>query len=129
VLSPGFVDAPLGTYALAARVASANITINSALISGNTPSGTGTTSGGVQNLVRYLEDWTGGSRSATFHGSLSELFKSVHFTSNYVPNGTAGNVYTNPTPRVFDFDLDLADTPPALSPKSSSYFRGEHFTY
>ena len=114
---------------LTSRISSASIVINSALISGNTPSATGTTSGGVQNLVRYMEDWTAGGHSATFHGSLSQLFKSTQFSSNYVPNGPAGNVYTNPTPRVFDFDPDLADTPPALSPKSSAYFRGEHYTY
>lgn len=128
VLSAGFVDAN-SNLPLASRVATADIVINSALISGNTPSGTGTTSGGVQNLIRYMEDWTAGGHSATFHGSLSQLFKSTQFSSNYVPNGPAGNVYTNPTPRVFDFDPDLADTPPALSPKSSAYFRGEHYTY
>jgi hypothetical protein len=128
VLSPGFVDAPYGTYPLSSRLASANITINSALISGNTPSATGTTSGGVQNLIRYLEDWQVPGRSATFHGSLSELFVSKYFTGIYVSN-QAGTVYTNPAPRTFDFDSDLADTPPALSPKSSNYFRGDFFTY
>lgn len=128
VLSQGFVDTT-GATALSTRLATDDITINSALISGNTPSGVNTTSGGVQNLVRYLEDWTAGGHSATFHGSLSQLFQSRYFKSVYKPNGSAGNVYTNPTPRVFDFDVDLADTPPALSPKSSSYFRGEHYTF
>ncbi len=130
VLSPGFADTSLASSAsiiAGNRLATADITVNSALISGNTPSGTGTSSGGVQNLIRYLENW--GGRTATFHGSLSQLFVSKYFSGGYIVVDSLNNVYRTPTSRKFEFDTDLADTPPALSPKSSNYFRGDFFTF
>jgi hypothetical protein len=60
---------PLGT-----RVA-VNTTVNAAILTGVVPTGGGYYSGGVENLIRLLEDWTG--KTLTYNGSLVAMFESV----------------------------------------------------
>src|SRR5439155_21734107 len=69
----------------------ANVTINAALVGGIVPSGTSSSnySGGGENFVRFLENWTG--KTFTYYGSMVELFKSQQGTGIW--NG-AGTVYT-----------------------------------
>jgi hypothetical protein len=65
------------------RVA-ANTTVNAAILTGNVPS-TGssslTYSGGIQNLPRLLEDWTG--KTLTLNTSFVRLFASTHATNQF----------------------------------------------
>ncbi len=61
------------------------MTINAAVLTGNTPSTTGTgsyNSGGAQNLVRMQEDWfdPDGGLTLNLIGSLGQLFTSDYFT-------------------------------------------------
>jgi hypothetical protein len=75
-----------GTPALADRVAS-NTTVNAAFIAGNVPSNGSDYSGGGENFVRLLEDWTG--KTFTYYGSMICLYGSTQ------GNGSWGkaNVY------------------------------------
>lgn len=97
--------------------------LNAGLLTGNRESGSGYSSGGAQNLVRYLEDWTGKSVAVT--GSLGRLFQSTHYTA---PFGGTGTVYLQPN-RVFDFDEDLPEHNPPGSPETTAFSRGSFFTY
>lgn len=143
VLSAGWNDAQ-ATSALSARPASADIVINSAILSGNTPtqpdaSGNYTydsagrmqnSSGGVQNLVRYLEDWYYTSHNSVLKGSLVQLFYSKYFNSKFKPSGVADNVYLQPISRQLVFDSALASNPPNGVPASvTKYYRGDLFEW
>jgi hypothetical protein len=78
VLSAGWSDSNSNSASgITARVASANITINAALVSGNVPSGAGVAgsySGGGENFIRLLEDWS--SRTFCYYGSMVQLYRS-----------------------------------------------------
>jgi len=82
----------------------ANMTINAALLCGNVPS-TGTTattfSGGVQNLPRFLENWTGDV--FILNTSLVCLYSSQIATNQFVMPGT----YFAPPIRLWGFDTTL----------------------
>lgn len=75
LLSNNWSDAN-ASAAVAARVAS-NTTVNAALMTGNVPTGTSgsTYSGGGENFVRFMEDWTG--KTFTYYGSMLNLFSSA----------------------------------------------------
>ncbi|MDX2188151.1 MAG: hypothetical protein SFV32_14555 [Opitutaceae bacterium] len=140
VLSQGWkdenADNPLaddtGTFTAAQiRKAATDIKINAALVSGNTPSIDDTkygNSGGVQNLVRLLEDWTG--RTTTINGSLGQMFESKYFKAQFKPNGYTDDVYQNPSVRYLSFNRLLAAKPPAGAPASvTRFYRGDLFTW
>lgn len=87
-------------------------TVNAAILAGNVPSDDDRYSGGVQNLVRLLEDWSpegeGWTRLA-ISGSFVCLEPSRHATGPY------GSRYFDPPERSFSFDedfLDLGSLPP-----------------
>ena len=78
--------------ALASRIASST-TVNTRIITGDVPTNaTNGYSGGGENLIRLLEDWTG--KYLTFSGTLMQLFHSK------IGTGTWGkaNVYVEPKP-------------------------------
>ncbi|WP_404421778.1 hypothetical protein [Nibricoccus sp. IMCC34717] len=119
------------------RKATSSITINAALVSGNTPSVDNTStgnSGGVQNLVRLLEDWSG--QDTTINGSIGQMYTSKYFNAQFKPNGYQSNtgviydVYQNPANRYLNFDRRLAEKPPSGAPASvTRYYRGDLFTW
>jgi hypothetical protein len=74
---------------LASRVAS-NTTINAALVAGIVPSSGGNYSGGAENFVRFMEDWTG--KNFTYYGSMVELYSSAQGTGTWGKS----NVYNAP---------------------------------
>lgn len=82
---------------LASRPA-ANTTINAAIITGMVPTGGGFYSGGYENSLRLLENWTG--QRLNFNGSMAFFYYSVVANS---PWGALDDVYTPPT-RIFAFD-------------------------
>ncbi|HVY69362.1 MAG TPA: hypothetical protein VHH73_05505 [Verrucomicrobiae bacterium] len=85
-----------------------NTTVNAALLAGNVPSG-GNWSGGVHNLPRLLEDWSG--NSYTLNGSLVCLYNSNEATAQFQ---WPGAYYSAPT-RNLSFDLNFTD-PTKLPP-------------
>jgi len=113
------------------------MTINAAILTGNTPSNTSgnINSGGVQNLVRMIEDWydpnppTG--LTLTLNGSLGQLFTSKYFTGDYVGNGHQAaindSVYIQPKTRNFSYDLGLKQRQPAGTPTTTNFARGDFF--
>jgi hypothetical protein len=91
-----------------------NMTVNAAILTGIVPS-TGTTastfSGGVHNLPRLLEDWSG--QTLTLNTSIINLFNSDMATGVFVDPGT----YYAPPTRQFSYDLNFSDptkVPPGI---------------
>ncbi len=66
-----------------------------------TATGTGTYSGGAENLIRLLEDWSG--QTLTFQGSLASMWQSQMATAPW------SNSYYVPPNRNYSFDPDLYD--------------------
>jgi hypothetical protein len=130
LLSAGWNDANAGS-ALASRVAVPNasdpadltMALNAGLLTGNKPSTPIKTSGGAQNLVRYLEDWTG--RNVSFYGSIGRLFTSNIFVASY---GGVGSIYNQPN-RSFGFDHNILLYAPPGTPNTTSFSRGSFFTW
>lgn len=85
---------------LTSRVAS-NTTVNAALVAGNTPTAGGYYSGGGENFVRFLEDWTG--KTFTYYGAMMNMYSSTHAIGKW----GNGNVYEQPTMK-WHFDKTLS---------------------
>ena len=99
VLSSNWSDSA-SSNSYTTRIA-ANTTINAAIVTGNVPStGTNATtfSGGVHNLTRLLENWTG--CTLTYNTSIVCLFSSQMATNQFQ---MPGNYYVPPT-RQWGFD-------------------------
>jgi|GEM_PF-2132824 len=87
VLSSAWIDAN-SVNSRPSRVP-VNTTINTALVSGNVPSGSAGTaySGGGENFVRFLEDWGKNSSSFCYYGSMVQLYKSQQGTGTWSSGG------------------------------------------
>jgi hypothetical protein len=90
VLSPGWSDSA-SAQAIGSRVASANTTVNAALVAGQVASSGGNYSGGGENFIRFLEDWS--TRTFCYYGSMVELYRSTQATGAWNGNGS---VYNSP---------------------------------
>lgn len=134
VLSYAWDDANAGSDVVTNRVASVDnpatsatsetsVDINAGIITGNSVSNLTNSSGGAQNLVRYLENWSG--RSVNLNGSLGRLFQSQHFTRPFIGTST---VYRAPLRNV-TYDGKLAESPPTGSPILSGFSRGDIFRF
>lgn len=80
-------------------------TVNAAILTGivETTNSPAIYSGGVHNLGRFLEDWTG--RTFTCNGSMVVLFPSAKATAPFQQPGA----YYYPPARNFAFDLNFTD--------------------
>jgi hypothetical protein len=99
----------------------ANTTINTAIISGQVASDGTAYSGGMENFIRLLENWSG--KRLTYYGSMINLFQSRQATARWQ---TTGNYYNAPT-RNWYFDINFRDPrklPPG-TPVSRSLKRGQ----
>lgn len=81
----------------------ANTTINTALISGIVPTSSAAYSGGVENYIRLLENWS--SKRLTYYGSIINLYASQQATAPWL---TTGNYYNAPV-RNWYFDTQFRD--------------------
>lgn len=104
VLSPNWNDSVYGngSTSLSSRSA-ANTTVNAAIIAGSvytTGTGVGNWSGGVHNLTRLLENWTGDT--LTLNSSLVNLYNSVRANTQFQNPGT----YYNAPTRNFNFNTN-----------------------
>jgi len=128
VLSTNWADNTANTP-LSSRVASLSVaegsamTVNAGLLTGNIPSTSGASSGGAQNLIRYLEDWSG--KTVNFKGSIGRLFSSTQFVAPYTG---PGSVYMQPN-RSFSFDTNIPTHPPPGNPTTTAFGRGDFFTW
>ncbi len=124
LLSSSWNDAN-SSAALSSRVAAAGTTtINAGILTGNTSATSTTASGGVQNVVRYLENWNG--RYVNLNGSIGRLLESKSFISPFQQPGT---VYGIPQTRSFTFDSNLVKHPPPGGPTTTAFSRGAFFTW
>ena len=102
ILSPSWSDASSFTTA-GHSVSASSDTVNTAMIAGNVLT-TDTTasgfSGGVHNLTRLLESWTGDT--LTLNTSIICLYTSVQASQQFQMPGT----YYEPPTRQFSFDLN-----------------------
>ncbi|HEY1848846.1 MAG TPA: hypothetical protein VGG37_06555 [Opitutaceae bacterium] len=108
------------------------MTINAAILTGNTPSTASTNSGGVQNLVRMEEDWWDTNLTLTLNGSLGQLFVSDYFRGDYVGNAAQAaiggdRVYIQPTTRNMTYDTSFKQHSPNSTPTTTSFTRGDFF--
>jgi hypothetical protein len=112
ILSSQWDDAKSLSNNYGSRNHPADITINAAILTGvvySTGTGSTTFSGGVHNLPRLLENWTG--YTVTLNTSIVNLYNSVYATNQFVLPGT----YYNAPNRGFSFDnnfLNPAKQPP-----------------
>jgi len=113
LLSPNWQDASSGGVFSSGIRQAANTTVNAAILTGivySTDASSNHFSGGVQNVTRLLEDWTGDT--LTLNTSIVNLFDSARAT-NWFRN--PGVYYFAPT-RKFNFDTNFtyaAKLPPA----------------
>jgi hypothetical protein len=93
-------------------------TINAAMLEGIVQSTNGMYSGGVENFMRLLENWSGSS--LWYNGSIV-----VMFPSQYATNYWNGSYYGVPTRR-WAFDLNFASSGglPPMTPQSQAIVRG-----
>ena len=99
ILSPSWSDAASGNSYTTRNASS--MTFNAAIVTGNVPStGTSATtfSGGVHNLTRFLEDWSGDT--LTLNTSIVVLYASKIATNQFQMPGA----YYNPPTRNWGFD-------------------------
>lgn len=110
-------------------------TINAAMLEGIVPTNpniSGNYSGGVENFLRLLEDWTtpgpSGHRAIlTYNGSIVVMFPSIYATNSWQNTG----IYYNAPTRHWAFDLNFqtaAGLPP-LSPSSRALIRNNWSAY
>jgi hypothetical protein len=114
ILSTSWSDALSGGSYSSRNTVQSNMTLNAAIITGNVPStGTSATtfSGGVHNLTRFLENWSG--VTLTYNTSIVCLFQSQMATNQFQMPGT----YYNPPTRNWGFDptfYNINQQPPGV---------------
>jgi hypothetical protein len=99
-----------------------NTTVNAALVAGNVPTGSrgSNYSGGAENFVRFLEDWSG--KTFTYYGSMLQLYSSAYATGTW---GKA-NVYA-PATLKWNFDDKFTLNSPPGSAVMVSYVQQRWF--
>jgi hypothetical protein len=123
ILSGNWSDSYNSGMGLSGRNA-VNTTVNAAFLTGIVESGRDSLgnphySGGVENLPRFLENWSG--RTFTYNGSMVVMFPSRYATNYWQSTG----IYYNPPARRWAFDLNFLDQNrlPPLAPSVRKLFR------
>lgn len=91
------------TTATASRVASNTTTVNAALVGGIVPSNGTNYSGGAENFIRLLENWSG--KTFTYKGSIVQLWQSTQATGLWT--GSSSH-YVTPSTYNWTYDTRLA---------------------
>jgi hypothetical protein len=97
-LSSGWNDSNSAS-GIGSRIATANTTINAAFVAGNIPSNGTKYSGGGENFIRLLEDWS--SRTFCYYGSMVQLFASNQAVGFWNGDGT---IYSSPSTTKWYYD-------------------------
>ncbi len=101
--------------------------INAGILTGNVSSTETNASGGAQNLIRYLEDWT--NISVKVQGSLGRLFDSKYYIRSWQQPGSPFNIYIQPLTRSFRYDNSFQTASPPESPTTTDFTRGGFFNW
>jgi len=109
LLSSNFVDNAAGGTENPAP-SQTIITLNAACFEGIVPSNGSAYSGGLENFLRLLENWSG--KTVTYNGSFVVMFPSAYATNHW-----GGSYYRAPT-RCWGFDVNFLDVSklPPLTP-------------
>ncbi len=99
-------------------------TVNAAMLEGivqSDPTISGDYSGGVENFMRLLENWS--SKTLTYNGSIVVLFYSQYATNHWHQTGN----YYNPPTRNWAFDMNFLNSAklPPLTPSIKAMVRGQ----
>jgi len=123
VLSADWKDSFVAGTALSSRTPG-DTCVNAAALEGIVPSNGTAYSGGVENFLRLLENWTG--RTITYNGSIVVMFPSQYATNVWQTTG----VYYNAPTRKWGFDLNFTDQGrlPPLTPQVKATIRGSYAT-
>jgi hypothetical protein len=116
-LDPGSAADTTINAAMLEGIEPSNPALNNVTLSGHTYTGY---SGGVENFLRLLESWNGGT-VLTYNGSIC-----VMFPSTYATNYWNGDYYDVPT-RHWAFDTNYRNQSglPPLTPQSKAIIRGQ----
>ncbi len=103
-------------------------TVNAAMLEGivqTNPNISGNYSGGVENFMRLLENWSG--YTLTYNGSIVVLFYSQYATNTWLQTGN----YYNPPTRHWAFDLNFKQAAklPPLTPQIKAMVRGNWYAH
>ena len=100
------------------------VSVNAGVLTGNVSATPTNASGGAQNLIRYLENWTGINVSVT--GSLGRLFDSKYFIQPWQQPGT---IYVQPANRNFTYATAFQTNAPPEAPSTTDLNRGGFFNW
>lgn len=116
LLSSNWKDTYTSSTSLSTR-SPTDTTLNAATMEGIVPSNGSQYSGGVENFVRLLENWSG--HTIYYNGSIV-----VMYPSQYATNFWSGSYYSVPT-RKWGFDLNFTNQTklPPLTPHAKALFR------
>lgn len=103
------------------RVAS-NTTVRAALVGGNVPSDGSHYSGGGENFIRLLENWSG--MTLTYYGSMVQLWQSKQATGFWSSSST---IYTAPTTNNWYYDTSLATNVPPGTFQLAAYLQQQRW--
>lgn len=122
VLSANWKDSYNAGTSLSSRTP-ANICINAATLEGIVPSDGNDYSGGVENFLRLLENWSG--YTVAYNGSIVVMFPSQYATHPW----SYGSYYTAPS-RQWGFDVNFTKDGglPPLTPQVKATIRGDYAT-
>jgi hypothetical protein len=125
VLSPNWQDTYTSGTQLSSRLP-LSTTVNAAALEGIVQSTNSNYSGGVENFLRLLENWSP-STTLTYNGSIVVMFPSQYATS---PWQQTGNYYNAPN-RNWGFDVNFMNPSklPALTPEAFTIIRSVWNTY
>jgi hypothetical protein len=103
-------------------------TVNAAMLEGIVQTdlnNCGNYSGGVENFMRLLENWSG--YTLTYNGSIVVLFYSQYATSSWQQTGN----YYNPPTRNWAFDMNFLNAAklPPLTPSIKAMIRGQWYAH
>lgn len=121
LLSANFTTSYATNSSKSSRTVSAPITVNSAMLTGNVPTiEGGAYSGGFENFLRLLEDWS--KVTLYYNGSMITMFESQIADGRW-----NGNVYGVPKSRAFTFDKNFLNTEklPKSTPQLNSFAQGK----
>jgi hypothetical protein len=110
------------TLSIPNRIATST-TVNTALVTGEVPSGGGKYSGGGEGFVRFLEDWQKNGNTFTYYGSMVELFNSVTAIGSY---SSSASIFKQPGLHWY-YDSNFGSTTPPGNLMIAAYLQQQRW--
>ncbi len=124
IVSSNWLDSYSSSTLLTGRTP-ATTTINAACLEGIVQSTNSNYSGGLENFLRLLENWS--SQTVYYNGSIVVMFPSIYATNFWQPTG---NYYNAPIRQwAFDFNFTNPSALPPHTPSASDIVRQSWSSY